>query len=149
MLLKASPSLWGFTVKVNILVSLALLISVKNTLEYGFSEFESAFFNMLQMLNTNPTFRTERKVTMECEYSLRELELVGFCGAACEVELVMHILENAVELHKITIDTRLPTKPKLRPLGEEHFKTWNHEENRKRAQRLKDKIPPRIEFVCL
>ncbi|KAK2409357.1 F-box/FBD/LRR-repeat protein [Trifolium repens] len=116
MLLKASPSLWRFTIK---------------------------------MLNTNPTFRTERRITMECQYSLKELELVGFCGAACEVELVMHILENAVELHKITIDTRLPTKPKLRPLGEEHFKTWNHEENRKRAQRLKDKIPPRIEFVCL
>ncbi|KAK2439815.1 hypothetical protein QL285_011294 [Trifolium repens] len=32
MLLKASPSLWRFTIKVNIFVSLALLISVKNTL---------------------------------------------------------------------------------------------------------------------
>ncbi|GAU44983.1 hypothetical protein TSUD_184840 [Trifolium subterraneum] len=103
----------------------------------------------IKMLNTNPTFRTERRVTMECQYSLKELELVGFCGAACEVELVMHILENAVELQKITIDTRLPTKPKSRPLVEEHFKTWNHEENRKRTQRLKDKIPPQIEFVCL
>ncbi|KAJ1413278.1 Leucine-rich repeat domain superfamily [Sesbania bispinosa] len=115
MLLKASPSLWKFTLK---------------------------------MLNTNPTFRTERKFTVECQYSLKELELVGFCGSACEVELVMYVIENAVELQKITIDTRLPTKPKLRPLGE-HFKTWDHEENRKRAWGLQKKIPPGIEFVCL
>ncbi|XP_061366534.1 F-box/LRR-repeat protein At3g58900-like [Gastrolobium bilobum] len=115
LLLKASPSLWRFTVK---------------------------------MLNTNPIFRTEGKFTMECQYSLKELELVGFCGAACEVELVMYVLENAVELQKITIDTRLPTKPKLRPLGE-HFKTWDHEENRKRAWELQKKIPPSIDFICL
>ncbi|KAK7389191.1 hypothetical protein VNO78_24026 [Psophocarpus tetragonolobus] len=115
LLLKASPSLWRFTVK---------------------------------MLNTRPTFRKERKFTMECQYGLKELELVGFCGAACEVELVMYILENAVELQKITIDTSLPTKPKLRPLGE-HFKTWDCEENRMRARGLREKIPPRIEFVCV
>lgn len=104
---------------------------------------------MLQMLNTEPTFRTEHKFPKECQYNIKELELVGFCGAACEVELVMHILENAVELRKITIDTRLPTKPKLRPLGEEHFKTWNCKENKKHAWKLKDRIPPSIEFVCL
>ncbi|XP_027337892.1 F-box/LRR-repeat protein At3g58900-like [Abrus precatorius] len=115
LLLKASPSLWRFTVK---------------------------------MLNTKPTFRTEDKFTMERQSNLKELELVGFCGAACEVELIMHMLENAVELQKITIDTRLPTKPKLGPLGE-HFKTWDHEENRKRATELKEKIPPWIKFVCL
>ncbi|CAL5188236.1 unnamed protein product [Lathyrus oleraceus] len=116
ILLKASPSLCRFTIK---------------------------------MLNTEPTFRTEHKFPKECQYSIKELELVGFCGAACQVELVMHILENAVELMKITIDTRLPTKPKVRLLGEEQFKTWNCEENRKHALRLKDKIPPSIEFVCL
>ncbi|XP_058752094.1 F-box/LRR-repeat protein At3g58900-like [Vicia villosa] len=116
ILLKASPSLCRFTIK---------------------------------MLNTEPTFRTEHNFPKECQYNIKELELVGFCGAACEVELVMHILENAVELKKITIDTRLPTKPKLRPLGEEHFKTWNCKENRMRAWRLKDRIPPSIEFVCL
>lgn len=103
---------------------------------------------MLQMLNTKPTFRTECKFTMECQYNLKELELVGFCGAACEVELVMYILENTVELQKITIDTRSPTKPKLRSLGE-HFKTWNHEENKKRAMRLQEKIPTSIKFVCI
>lgn len=78
------------------------------------------------MLNTKPSFRTERKFTMESRCNLKELELVGFCGAACEVELVMYILENAAELQKIIIDTRSPTKPELRPLGE-HFKTWDHE----------------------
>jgi hypothetical protein len=104
---------------------------------------------MMQMLNTKPTYRTEHKFAMECQYSLKELELVGFCGAACEVELVMYILENTDELQKITIDTRLPTKPKLRPLDEEHFETWDLEENRKRAWQLKGKIPPCIEFVCL
>ncbi|KAG5028183.1 hypothetical protein JHK82_011808 [Glycine max] len=84
LLLKASPSLWRFTVK-----------------------------NRTQIYN-------------ECGYNLKELALVGFCGAACEVELVMYILENVVELQKIIIDTRSPTKPELRPLGE-HFKTWDHE----------------------
>ncbi|KAK7291560.1 hypothetical protein RIF29_06802 [Crotalaria pallida] len=114
-LLKASPSLWRFTLK---------------------------------MLNINPIFRTERKFTKECHYSLKEMELVGFCGAASEVELVMHVLENAVELQKITIDTSLPTKPKVRPLGE-HPNTWDHEQNRKRAWELQEKIPSRVEFVCL
>ncbi|TKY55316.1 F-box protein [Spatholobus suberectus] len=115
MLLKVSPSLWRFTLKI---------------------------------LNTKPTFRTERKFSMECQCSLKELELVGFCGAASEVELVLYILEHAVELKKITIDTRLPTKPKLKPLGE-HFKTWDHEENRKRVRKLQEKIPHWIEFVYL
>ncbi|CAK8562896.1 unnamed protein product [Lathyrus sativus] len=103
----------------------------------------------IKMLNTEPTFRTEHKFPKECQYSIKELELVGFCGASCQVELVMHILENAVELMKITIDTRLPTKPKVRHMEEEHFRTWNCEENRMRAWRLKDKIPPSIKFVCL
>ena len=85
---------------------------------------------------------------MECEYSLKELELVGFCGAACEVELVMYMVENAVELQKITIDTRLPTKPKLRAVGD-HHRSWDHEENRKRTWELKEKLPPWVEFVCL
>ncbi|AES91048.1 putative F-box domain, FBD domain, leucine-rich repeat domain, L domain-containing protein [Medicago truncatula] len=103
----------------------------------------------IKMLNTKPTYITEHKFTMECHYNLKELELVGFCGAACEVELVMYILENTDELQKITIDTRLPTKPKLRPLDEEHFETWDLEEKKRCAWRLKDKIPPCIEFVCL
>ncbi|KAL5186409.1 putative F-box/LRR-repeat protein [Glycine soja] len=76
LLLKASPSLWRFTVKV-----------------------------LTQIYN-------------ECGYNLKELELVGFCGAACEVELVMYILENVVELQKIIIDTRSLTKPELRLLGD-------------------------------
>ncbi|CAI8609761.1 unnamed protein product [Vicia faba] len=100
----------------------------------------------IKMLNTKPSLRAEHKFPKECQYSIKELELVGFSG---EVELVLHILENAVELKKITIDTRLPTKPKVRPLGEEHFETWNCEENRMCASRLKDRIPPSIEFVCL
>ncbi|KAL2321695.1 hypothetical protein Fmac_026074 [Flemingia macrophylla] len=115
LLLKASPSMWRFTLK---------------------------------MLNIKPTFRRERRITMACQHSLKELEFVGFCGAACEVELVMCILESAVELQKITIDTRLQTKPKLGPLGE-HCKTWDLEENRKRARGLQEKIPPWIEFVCI
>ncbi|CAL0325295.1 unnamed protein product [Lupinus luteus] len=100
------------------------------------------------MLNTNPIFRTERNFSMECKCSFKELELVGFCGATSEVELLMYVLENAVELKKITIDTRLPTKPKLRPQGE-HPNTWDHEQNRKRAWKLQDKIPTGIEFLCL
>ncbi|OIW00273.1 hypothetical protein TanjilG_27524 [Lupinus angustifolius] len=102
----------------------------------------------LKMLNTNRIFRTELKFSRQCKYSLKELELVGFCGATSEVELLMYVLENAVELKKITIDTRLPTKPKLRRQGE-HPNTWDHEKHRKRAWELQDKIPTGIEFVCL
>ncbi|XP_057419543.1 putative F-box/LRR-repeat protein At4g15060 [Lotus japonicus] len=111
LLLKAMPSLWRFTLK---------------------------------MQNTKPTFRTERKLTVESEYSIKELELVGFCGAGCEVELAMFLVQSSVELQKITIDTRLPTEPKLK-----HFQTWHHEENRKRALKLQEKILPGVEFVCL
>ncbi|RDY04496.1 putative F-box protein, partial [Mucuna pruriens] len=133
LLLKASsPSLWRFTLKVNI----------KNIQEHLCCD------SKLDMLNTKPTFRRERKFTTECRYSLKELELVGFCGAACEVELVMYILENADELQKIIIDTGLPTKPKLKPLGE-HFKTWDHEENKRHARELQEKIPPWIESICV
>ncbi|MED6207393.1 hypothetical protein PIB30_035386 [Stylosanthes scabra] len=69
----------------------------------------------LKMLNMNAIFRREKTLSKECEYSVKELELVGFCGATCEVELVMYMLENAVLLQKIIIDTRFPRKPKLRP----------------------------------
>ena len=100
------------------------------------------------MLNKEPSFRTERNIPMESEYNIKELELVGFCGAASEVELVLFLLQSSVKLQKITIDTRLPTEKKLKPLGK-HFRIWDHEENRKHALRLQDKIPPGIEFICL
>ncbi|KAG2408249.1 hypothetical protein LR48_Vigan01g226000 [Vigna angularis] len=115
LLLRGSPSLWKFTLK---------------------------------MLHTKPPLRIQQKITMKCQHDLKELELVGFCGASCEVELAIYILKNAVELQKITIDTRLPTRPKLRQPGE-HFKAWDREENRNRAKALQEKVPPWIEFVCI
>ncbi|RYR77789.1 hypothetical protein Ahy_A01g002399 [Arachis hypogaea] len=115
LLLKASPSLWRFTLK---------------------------------MLNINPIFRRASTFSKECEYSLKELELVGFCGATCEVELIMYMLENAVRLQKIIIDTRFPTKPKLKPIGE-HSTSWDRESIQKRALELHKKIPSSVEVVCL
>ncbi|QCD81154.1 hypothetical protein DEO72_LG2g1478 [Vigna unguiculata] len=115
LLLRASPTLWRFTLK---------------------------------MLHTKSPLKTKGKITMKCQHGLKELELVGFCGASCEVELATYLLKNAVELQKITIDTRLPTRPKLRPPGE-HFKAWDREENRNRAKELQEKVPPWIEFVCI
>ncbi|KAE9612373.1 putative F-box domain, FBD domain, leucine-rich repeat domain, L domain-containing protein [Lupinus albus] len=81
-------------------------------------------------------------------FTSRSWSWLDFVGATSEVELLNYVLENAVELKKITIDTRLPTKPKLRPQGE-HPNTWDHEQNRKRAWELQEKIPTGIEFVCL
>ncbi|CAJ1943646.1 unnamed protein product [Sphenostylis stenocarpa] len=115
LLLRESPSLWKFTLK---------------------------------MLHTKPYLRTQPKIIMKYQHSLKELELVGFCGASCEVELATYILNNAVELRKIIIDTRLPTRPKLNPLGE-HLKAWDREENRNRARELQERVPPWIEFVCI
>lgn len=102
---------------------------------------------MLQMANAYPTYKGKRLFRMDCPYNLKELEVVGFCGAESDVELVMCLVRNTAELQKIIIDTRLPVNPKLRPLGE-HFKPWNHEENRMCALSLQQKIPPSIEFIC-
>ncbi|MED6126802.1 hypothetical protein PIB30_082025 [Stylosanthes scabra] len=99
----------------------------------------------LKMLNINPIFRRENTLSKECEYSVKELELVGFCGATCEVELVMYMVENAVQLQKIIIDTRFPTKPKLRPITA----SWDRESIQKRALELHKRIPSSVEVVCL
>jgi len=46
------------------------------------------------MLNTKSTSRTECKLTMECYYVS---SWNWFYGAACEVELVMYIIESLFE----------------------------------------------------
>ncbi|KAI4336296.1 hypothetical protein L6164_014839 [Bauhinia variegata] len=106
----------------------------------------------LKMLNAEPIFRTVGKFTMENQYKLKELELIGFCGAACEVEFLVYILENAVELDKITIDPKLEIDPEWVE-GAAHslvqHETWDHGRNRMRARGLRNKIPPWVEFVCL
>lgn len=73
---------------------------------------------------------------------LKLVKIVGFndCSSACE--LVMQIIENAIALEKIIIDTSQ---------GHRRRGPWLKRQlaARTRAEQLKSHVPPSLEFIVL
>ncbi|XP_073367704.1 uncharacterized protein [Aegilops tauschii subsp. strangulata] len=46
-----------------------------------------------------------RQMPGHCHDSIKDVKIIGFCSAKSMVELTVHILENAVSLERLTLDT--------------------------------------------
>ena len=46
-----------------------------------------------------------RQMPGHCHASIKDVKIIGFCSAKSMVELTVHILENAVSLERLTLDT--------------------------------------------
>ncbi|VAH73736.1 unnamed protein product [Triticum turgidum subsp. durum] len=46
-----------------------------------------------------------RQMPGHCHASIKDVKIIGFCSAISMVELTVHILENAVSLERLTLDT--------------------------------------------
>uniref|UniRef100_A0A2P2LT18 Uncharacterized protein LOC103319823 isoform X2 n=1 Tax=Rhizophora mucronata TaxID=61149 RepID=A0A2P2LT18_RHIMU len=79
---------------------------------------------------------------------LKTVEILGFVGGAADTELVLYLLENAVELEKLIIDTCEPCFMGT-SLESEHRGCDKCEAARQRAAELVARVPPGAELVVL
>lgn len=93
-----------------------------------------------------------QKATRCPHQCLKVVGFVGFCGCPIDYEIAIYLLENAVNLEKITIDT---TEPFMRGIPSSVFKGYEEkyeeklEAKRARALTLKTELPPGAQLVVL
>ncbi|XP_059658943.1 FBD-associated F-box protein At4g10400-like [Cornus florida] len=77
---------------------------------------------------------------------LKVVEFVGWVGRPIDTELATYLIKSAVMLEKITFD---PRKPYLIGTPWEFMETKGKRAARKRAEKLRKKLPPGAAFVIL
>ena len=82
------------------------------------------------------------------EHLMKEVEIVGFAGCAIDIQLVVYLLECAINLEKIVIN---PCSPYIKgiPCPENVRTTVKYKGAREAAKRLKEKLLTRAEFVIM
>ena len=79
---------------------------------------------------------------------LKEVEIVGFAGRAIDIQLVVYLLESAINLEKIIVNPCSPYVVGI-PCPENIRTTVEFEGAREAAKRLKEKLLTRAEFVIM
>ena len=79
---------------------------------------------------------------------LKEVEIVGFAGRAIDIQLVVYLLESAINLEKIIVNPYAPYIVGI-PRPENVRTTVKFEGAREAAKRLKEKQLTRAEFVIM
>lgn len=89
-----------------------------------------------------------QKATRCPHQCLKVVGFVGFSGCPIDYEIAIYLLENAVNLEKITIDT---TEPYMRGIPSSVYKGYEEklEAKRARALTLKTELPPGAQLVVL
>ena len=77
-----------------------------------------------------------------------EVEIVGFAGCAIDIQLVVYLLESAVNLEKIVINPRSPYIKGI-PCPENVRTTVIYKGAKEAAKRLKEKLLTGAEFVIM
>lgn len=79
---------------------------------------------------------------------LKVVEFVGFSGLPIDYEIAIYLLENAVNLEKIKIDTN---EPFMRGFPSFIYKGYEEkkEARRARAWTLKTDLPPGVQLVVI
>ena len=79
---------------------------------------------------------------------LKEVEIVGFAGCAIDIQLVVYLLESAVNLEKIVIN---PCSPYIKgiPCPENVRTTVIYKGAKEAAKRLKEKLLTGAEFIIM
>ncbi|XP_050257734.1 F-box protein At4g09920-like isoform X1 [Quercus robur] len=89
-----------------------------------------------------------RKVKKYPNEHLKEVEIVGFAGRAIDIQLVVYLLESAINLEKIIVNPYAPYIVGI-PRPENVRTTVKFEGAREAAKRLKEKQLTRAEFVIM
>ena len=77
---------------------------------------------------------------------LKEVEIVGFAGRAIDIQLVVYLLESAINLEKIIVNLCAPYVVGI-PCPRNIRTTARYKGAREAAMRLKEKQLTRAEFV--
>ena len=87
-----------------------------------------------------------RKVKKYPNEHLKEVEIVGFAGRAIDIQLVVYLLESAINLEKIIVNLCAPYVVGI-PCPRNIRTTAEYKGAREAAMRLKEKQLTRAEFV--
>ena len=79
---------------------------------------------------------------------LKEVEIVGFAGRAIDIQLVVYLLESAINLEKIIFNLSAPYLAGI-PRPKNIRTTVKYKGAREAAMRLKEKQLTRAEFVIM
>ena len=100
------------------------------------------------ILDEHDVERKARKVRKYPNEHLMEVEIVGFAGCAIDIQLVVYLLESAVNLEKIVINPRSPYIKGI-PCPENVRTTVIYKGAKEAAKRLKEKLLTGAEFVIM
>ena len=89
-----------------------------------------------------------RKVKKYPNEHLKEVEIVGFAGRAIDIQLVVYLLESAINLEKIIVNPYAPYIVGI-PHPANVKTTVKFEGAREAAKWLKEKLLTRAEFVIM
>ena len=108
-----------------------------------------SFAQIQLILDKRNVERKARKVKKyPNEHLMKEVEIVGFAGCAIDIQLLVYLLECAINLEKIVIN---PCSPYIKgiPCPENVRTTVKYKGAREAAKRLKEKLLTRPEFVIM